>query len=511
VRLFVDRARSIRPDFELTSTGAAAIAGLVRRLDGLPLAIEIAAARTRLLAPEALLDRLGASLDLASPARDLPDRQRSVRATIEWSHDLLSDDERRLFAHLGVFTGGWTLEAAEAVCQMEELGGTLAGLEALLAQSLLQLEPDGRMRMLTSVRELSQEKLSSLPEEAEIRGRHARFYADLAAAAEPALRDRRQRETFASLDRDWENAMAAVDWALAHGPVAIAGSIVADTWVFSWQMNQLAKLADRAALIYQRVEELELPLRVRLLFVAAGMYMELGDDRTAVPYGQRAVALAAELGDAATEAWARLMLAAGLAGANATDPAVADEIEAAVALSERVGDPFLRGYAMSFQGSISTLSGDLAAALRWHEESLHLARAIDNDPLICQALSQMAITRILSGDLGGARQSLLDATDSVERLHSLEIIAYQLDAAAWLAFLEQDPVRAMTALGAAEAARARSGVSRWATVEAIIGETGLAMENMDPELRKAKQAGAEMRPRDALALALAGHHELTQP
>jgi predicted ATPase/class 3 adenylate cyclase len=507
VRLFIDRAKSIRPDFELTPAGANAITTLVRRLDGLPLAIEIAAARTRVLAPEALLERLGASIDLSSSARDLPDRQRSVRATIEWSHDLLSDDERRLFAHLGVFTGGWTLEAAEAVCQMEELGGTLAGLESLLAQSLLQLEPDGRMHMLSPIREFSQERLSTMPEAEEIRSRHARFFVELAEAAEPALRDSRQRDTFASLGRDWRNELSAMDWAIDRRRFDIAASIVTNTWVFSWQLNQLASLSVKAAQIYEHDMELDPPLRSRLQFVAAGMYAEMGEHSRSVPYGRRAIETAIEAGQPATEAWAHMMLAAGLAGLDALDPEIGEHVEASVTLAEQEGDPFLLAYAYSFRGSIFGLAGDIPASLHWHSECLRLARSLDSDPLIAQALSQLAITQILGADLAGARQSLLDAGDSVGRLQSLEIIAYHLDAAAWLAFLEEDPVRAMTALGAAEASRARSGISRWATVEMIIGETAMAMESMDPELRKAKQAGAAMRPHDALALALARHHE----
>jgi predicted ATPase len=183
VALFVDRAREVRPGFALTEGNAAAVAEICRRLEGLPLAIELAAARTRLLDPGALLDRLSASLDaLGTGAVDLPERQRTLRATVEWSVGLLDDAERSLLEVAAVFVDGWTIEAAAQVAGLDE-DRALELTEALARHSLIQLDSTGhgpRPRLLETIRAFVAERLAARPDAAEVQRRHAGHYQALA-------------------------------------------------------------------------------------------------------------------------------------------------------------------------------------------------------------------------------------------------------------------------------------------------------------------------------------------
>jgi predicted ATPase/transcriptional regulator with XRE-family HTH domain len=199
VALFIQRAQAVKPDFQVTNATAPAVAEICERLDGLPLAIELAAARSRHFAPEALLARLASRLrTLTGGARDRPARHQTIRAAIDWSYNLLAPDEQRLFWRLAVFVGGWTLEAAEAVCNRE---GDLAldmleGLQSLADKSLLRQEmgSDGepRFRRLETIREYAREHLEESGEAEELRQRHAAYFLALAERAEPELRGHEQ-------------------------------------------------------------------------------------------------------------------------------------------------------------------------------------------------------------------------------------------------------------------------------------------------------------------------------
>jgi len=190
VKLFVQRARAVKPDFEVTNESAPALAEICVRLDGLPLAIELAAARVRVLPPQQMLERLGNRLKLLKGgSRDLPARQQTLRGTIDWSYDLLTEEEKALFGRLSVFSGGRTLEAAEEVCDPE---GTLDALEvvgALLEKSLLRQEEgvggEPRFVMLEAVHEYASEKLEESEEAEKFKRAHAEYFLALAAEADP--------------------------------------------------------------------------------------------------------------------------------------------------------------------------------------------------------------------------------------------------------------------------------------------------------------------------------------
>jgi predicted ATPase/class 3 adenylate cyclase len=229
VGLFVERAQAVKPDFSITNESAPAVAEICVRLDGLPLAIELAAARIKMLPPKAMLQRLGSRLKLLTGgARDLPERQRTLRSTIEWSYALLDEGEQLLFARLAVFSGGRILEAIEAICDAE---GDLPmdvfeGVSSLLDKSLLAQEegPNGEPRfvMLETIHEFAREKLGESPDAEEIKRLHAEYFLTLAEEAHPELRGPHQLEWLERLEAEHDNMRAALSWALERKETEVA-------------------------------------------------------------------------------------------------------------------------------------------------------------------------------------------------------------------------------------------------------------------------------------------------
>ena len=241
IRLFVDRARAARPGFELTETNAESVIELCVRLDGLPLALELAAARCNLLSPQALLERVGERLDLlrATPGSGLVERQWTLRGAIEWSYDLLQPEEQQLFMSLAVFVGGFTLAAAERVAERHDLD-ILDGAETLFRNNLLTTEhaagDEPRLGMLESIREFALERLAARGDGDDVRRRHAAYYLVLAEEAEPGLLGPQQREWLERLDAELDNIRAALTWAVEAGEAAVGLRIGSGLWRF-WQLR----------------------------------------------------------------------------------------------------------------------------------------------------------------------------------------------------------------------------------------------------------------------------------
>jgi predicted ATPase/class 3 adenylate cyclase len=243
VRLFIARAVAVRPDFRVTNDNAPAVAAISARLHGMPLAIELAAARVKLLTPDQMLDRLERQLGLlTSAARDLPERQRTLRGAIAWSCDLLDEPQRRLLARLSIFRGGWHLEAAEAVAGAAPAVAidVLDGLSALVDQSLVRRadEPDGtpRFDMLESIREFAAELLASGADADAVRAAHAAIFVSLAEDAATQLGGAEQRRWLDHLERDHDNLRAALTWAIEGPEPAVAVRLLHALWRF-WQQR----------------------------------------------------------------------------------------------------------------------------------------------------------------------------------------------------------------------------------------------------------------------------------
>ena len=313
VRLFVERARAVKPDFSVTNENAPALAEICVRLDGLPLAIELAAARIRLLTPQAMLAKLGSRLKLLTGgARNLPERQRTLRGAIEWSYELLTPEERTLFARLSVFAGGRTLEAIEAICDPEGELDTLDGLESLLEKSLLRQEegPDGEPRfvMLETIHEFAREKLQESGEAEEIRRLHAEYFLALAEAAEPQLTGPEQVAWFERLEAEHDNMRAALSWSLESGDVELglklAGAIE-HYWVFRGHLSEAARWLEQAL---EKNEEVPAAVRAKALNAASSLAIFLGSHERTDAFLQEAAALYLRLGDERGVARARSRL-----------------------------------------------------------------------------------------------------------------------------------------------------------------------------------------------------------
>ena len=252
VRLFIQRAQAAKVGFEVTNENAPAVAEICVRLDGLPLAIELAAARVKLLPPEKMLDRLGSRLKLlGGGARNLPERQRTLRGAIDWSHALLGEEERTLFARMAVFVGGCTLESAEEICDAEgDLGmDVLEGVGSLVDKSLLRQEEDTegepRFVMLETIREYASEKLEESGEAGELRRLHAEHFLTLAGEAEPELTGPEQLAYFRRLETEHGNIRAALSWSLEEGGdtelgLRLAGAIHV-FWVYRGHLAALGQ------------------------------------------------------------------------------------------------------------------------------------------------------------------------------------------------------------------------------------------------------------------------------
>jgi predicted ATPase/transcriptional regulator with XRE-family HTH domain len=380
IALFVERAQASQADFELTSANARAIADTCMRLDGLPLAIELAAARVKLFAPEALLARLEQRLALLTGgARDLPARQQTIRATIDWSYHLLNADEQRLFARLAVFTGGWSFEAAETVCQGEnDLSlGVVGGMATLVKQSLVQQQESSagepRFTMLETIREYALERLEASGEAEQMRWQHAHYYLTLGEVVFPDSPWRPART--AHLDRDYDNLWSALAWSQTS-----AGD------------PELA---------------LRLTGALRILWFRRGM------QRQAIAALERALNHPRGVGRTLAHATARFELGQFLAYTG--DYASARiQLEQAAQLAREVGDQWWYAVAVEHMGNLAREQGDSASAWAWLTESLALLRTLGDASIIAEVLNSLAEVAILDKDPARA-EVLLTESRAIEQ------------------------------------------------------------------------------------------------
>jgi predicted ATPase/class 3 adenylate cyclase len=298
VRLFIARAQAVRSDFQVTSANAPAVAEICYRLDGLPLAIELAAARIRMLNPQALLDRLSSRLTLLTGgARDLPARQQTIRNAIDWSYDLLDEGEQLLFRRLAVFVGGRSLEATEIVCQA---GGALPldvfdGMASLLDKSLLyQTEgPDGapRFMMLETIGEYARERLAASGELAALQQAHAAYYLDMVRQAAPGLQGADQRAGLDYLEAEHDNIRAALRWDVEAGNGMIALELVGILWRFWDRRGYLSEGLGWIDTALAHSAAAPAPLRAQALHAAGNLARNQGDYRRAGTLYEQALAL----------------------------------------------------------------------------------------------------------------------------------------------------------------------------------------------------------------------------
>ncbi|HJP65708.1 MAG TPA: AAA family ATPase, partial [Actinomycetota bacterium] len=513
VALFIDRATAVKADFAVTNENAPAVAEICARLDGLPLAIELAAARVRILTPEAMLARLGDRLALLSRgSRDLPGRQQTLRGAIAWSHDLLAEPERRLFSRLGVFSGGWALEQAEAVGgPPEELEmDVLDGLESLADKSLVTVrtsDGESRFAMLETIREFALERLEELGEADDVRRRHAEAFLALAEEAEPHLLRRESKRWLDRLELEHDNLRTALEWSIGAADARVAQSLLASLWRF-WQirghLREASAFADRAVAVPGGAAPTR--ERARALEAAGGIaYWQLDEDAIRGRY-REAWEAAEALGDPTLAARAELNLAytegPGFTSPNAPPPEAFAHMERALKLFEELGDEAGVARAHWELGGAYGMVRDLERSRPHLEQALALSERVGDVFQAGWSGFLLGITAMFAGRHDEARPRFQDGLRSFAEVEDLTGILFNLEAFSWLAFELNRPKRAVMLQAAAARLREQGGVLMVADPDQAAG-IEQAMQALDPELvARAEAEGRAMSVEDAIAYAL---------
>ncbi len=471
VALFVDRARAVRPGFALTEDNAAAVAEICRRLEGLPLAIELAAARTRLLGPGELLRRLARSLDaLGTGPVDMPERQRTLRATVEWSVGLLDDDEQSLLETVAVFVDGWTVEAAVAVAGLDE-DRALDLTEALARHSLVHLDPAGdgsRLRMLETIRAFMAERLAGRLDAAEIERRHADYYRALAEQADRPLRGTGQLEWCGRLEADAGNLAATVRWYLAHdtGPLPHLFRVL---WLFWFLRDHLGEARSWVGQLLPTARSLDLRARVELAWTAAATGVEVGDDEAALEAREHLAPLLDGIGDPYLRAVVQLVLAWTLGITDDYDGALQRTLVSLEQLHAQ-DEPFWTALAAFSAGLGETTAGHYDDALRHLSEMSDLAERLGNPWLAAVSRVYTGILAVEQGRPEEGRAPMEEGLELSLAARSTRSVTLCLTAFARLAFVEGDPQRAALLAGAAEGLRRRVGLQPWPLMRRVEAE-----------------------------------------
>lgn len=457
VALFIDRAKSVRPDLEVTPSTVATIAEICRRLDGLPLAIELAAARSRLLSPQAIAARLERRLPLlTSGLRDAPDRHQTLHAALSWSYDLLSIEAQELFRRLSVFSGGFTLDSAEAleagIAQPAE-PPLLDRLGLLTTHSLLDREDgfDGepRFSMLETVREYGLEALKIVGEAADVERRHAGVFANLAESAEPELVGPRQLAWFELLEAEHGNLHAALAWTLVHDPpraIAMTGALIR----FWDHHGHVAEGLRWIATALDSPEGRVSPLRGKLLWGGATLGLILGHYDQAVAWLTEAVPAALSAGDKYHAGFALNTLGTVTADLGDTPRARAYH-EHGLALLREVGDRDGIAALLGNVGHDAMMMGDYTEAIASCGASLAMYRQLGSAHGTASMLSELGQAMVLAGQFADAAPLLREGLVHAEELGNNIYRVYFLFALAVLASREAQWQRAARLFGALDA------------------------------------------------------------
>ena len=403
-RLFVERAQAVSPGFEITEENAGAVAAICWRLAGLPLALELAAAKARFMEPAALLPRLDRALTTAW-ARDLPERQRTMRATLDWSHDLLHEPEKELFRRLSVFAGGFTLEAAEEVCTEAEPEETPESLGRLMEQSLVTARPgaDGlRYGMLEPVRQYALEKLEESGEAAATRERHARHFVTLAETAKPVFLEAEHQIWSRRLEQAHDNLREVLRWAHDTGDVCTGLRLVGALSWFWWMhgyLNEGRRWAEAflSEPSYGGDPRSDLA-RAGALYGAGELAFGQGDLARAAELFEEALAHYRELGDEGGAA-AVLVELGQVVRAQGDHERAAALSEESLELGRRLGEPRIAAIALGTLGRVESHRGNLEAAISRHEESLALFRGLGHQWGIAFTLANLAVAALGRGEV----------------------------------------------------------------------------------------------------------------
>ena len=477
VRLFVDRARSRLPDFELKRGDAGAVARVCRKLDGIPLAIELATARMGALAVEQVAQKLEDSLGLLTGgSRTVEPRQRTLRATLDWSYELLDEPERKLFRQLSIFAGGWALEAAAEVCSGDgiEQDSVLDLLSKLVDKSLVvaEAEEEGalRYRMLETVRQYGQERLeAACPEAERVRERHARYYlaiAEEAVVQEPglALKESRPVAWLERMAAEHGNLRAALSWALDREEVGeheeeLGLRLAVAMWWFWYThdyQSEGRRYLERA--LSGRSNPATKHLRARALIGAGWMALTRADFVEAKALMEEGLSLCRELGDKEGIASALSELGWVAVLGQRDDIPIAAVFEELMELKPQLENRNTLAYLLLLEGAIVGSQGAVERAATLHEESLELFREMHDEIGTIMCLSHFGLVELLRADYDAAASLLREALRRgwvLDLKPGIQVCLYGLACVA--ASLEQ-PIRAVRLWGAVEGMREAYGV-----------------------------------------------------
>jgi predicted ATPase/DNA-binding CsgD family transcriptional regulator len=456
VELFVERAQSRTPAFELTPENAGAVADICRKLDGIPLAIELATARLGVLSAEQISRRLEDSLGfLKADDRTTPPRHRTLEAALDWSYELLGEDERALFRWLSVFVGGWTLEAAEAVgAEPEGEGRVLDLLSSLADKSLVVTEEDEgelRYRMLEPVRQYALERLEQGDEAWETRRRHAAFFVALAEEARPGLRAEPQVGWLGRLERENGNTRGALSWALSEGEIVTAARLGFALWMFWWTRNRQPEGRRWLEAILAKGEDLPPWLRRRALVATEAMAFGQGDLEAVVRCAEEQLESSLkDGGDAYAESFAHA--GTGLVNTLQGDfEAATSRLQRALPLFHEAAEEGMAAQSHVWLGTVLLLQGDHEGAERRFEEGLALGRSIGDRLSICNALFNLAQLALARGDHDAAFHLFAEGIAPSVELGDRGNVAYILEALGVVAGARGETLRAARLQGTSEA------------------------------------------------------------
>ena len=503
VQLFLDRARLVRPDAVRDDADLAAVRAIVERLEGLPLAIELAAARIRMFGPEAILERLTTSLDLlAGGARDLPERQRTLRGAIAWSHDLLSADEQAIFRRCAVFSGGWDVERAQDIVDPD--GGldlpVVDGLEALSDKSFVKIQPTERGDPRFERHTLAGERLDRSGERPDCERRHAHAFLELAEVAGPYLIG---PDSPAWLDRLWldrNNMRAAMRWSLTADEPTVGLRILAAIWRY-WQLrSQLAEGASWASeLLAHPLADRDPAIRMAALAAQGGIAYWAKDFAVARTAYEERLRLAEESGDDAAIAEAHYDL--GFMGVVDQDVVFLREHETlALEIFERIGSADGAVRARQALVLVHFLRREYTEARSLEVRNLAEFERVGSRLRISDSLMLLAVAAIFSDDLDAGREYLVRSVRLTSGVLTDQIAG--LVATSHLALRAGRPEDAARLAGAAEAITAATGVTNAALEILHVPDPAvLARARLGDEAEAFLDEGRAMTFEDALALA----------
>ncbi len=507
VEFFVERAREASPSFELTENNAAVVAKICRRLEGLPLALELAAARVSLLGAVTLLARLDQALE-AGGAHDLPERQQTMRATLRWSYELLSEEEKALFRSLSVFAGGFKLEAAEVVGAAGEAGtGKILGLLGrLLEQSLVVATDTGeevRYRMLEPIRQYALEELEESGEAEATRRRHAEFFLDLAERAEPEHKGPDQVEWLERLEKEHANLRAAMGWALSMSDAETAARGWA-LWIFWWYHSHQREGRRWMEAVLEG--DLSPPSRAKVLMVAGSMAFGHGDYEQSEKYCEECLELSEQAGDDLRAALAQVGL--GLAAMGRSDhEAAASHLQGAQRSFQEADEDFGVAHVTTYLGILALTRGEEGKATQTLEEGLAVARRIGDRGSAYIALYNLAQMALSRADHDRAATLFEEGVTLSEQIGDRANVAYCLEGLAVVASARGDAERSARLIGAAEGLHEAVGVPAYVYYEpyhSLYEHTVSATRSLLGEegFKEARAEGRDMSFEQAVAYGL---------